>query len=109
MLDMLRSDNFSAHINEPFLLTPVVWGQSYDPALHGPLRTLVLIEVEDLAQVEPSAPRAAPFSLIFREASRTVLPQQIYSLHHETMAQLDLFLVPVGYDSEGVLYQAIFN
>jgi hypothetical protein len=109
MLDTLQSDNFSALLNEPFLLVPVVWGQAYDPAQHGPLRRLILSEVELLGQLKQSAPRAQAFSLLFYEESRTVLPQQIYSLQHSSLGQIDIFLVPVGNDSQRVYYQAIFN
>jgi hypothetical protein len=50
-----------------------------------------------------------PFSLLFRSASKVLLPQQIYRLKNTTLGILDIFLVPVARDKEGILYQAIFN
>ena len=51
----------------------------------------------------------APFSLLFRSASKVLLPQQIYRLKNATLGILDIFLVPVARDKEGIIYQAIFN
>ncbi len=50
-----------------------------------------------------------PFSLLFRSASKVLLPQQIYRLKNATLGILDIFLVPVARDKEGIIYQAIFN
>ncbi len=50
-----------------------------------------------------------PFSVLFRVAGDGELEQQIYRLEHESMGSLDLFLVPVGPDSEGMRYEAIFS
>jgi len=49
------------------------------------------------------------FSIIFRCPSETVWPQGIYHLAHERMGELDLFLVPINKDAEGVYYEAVFN
>jgi len=50
-----------------------------------------------------------PFSLIFLGAGERVLPQRLYSMKHEAMGELSIFLVPVGRDARGVSYQAVFN
>jgi hypothetical protein len=50
-----------------------------------------------------------PFSLIFLGPGEFVLPQQIYALRHDALGELEIFLVPVGRDAEGVRYQAVFN
>lgn len=49
------------------------------------------------------------FSLTFRGPVSPVLPQATYSLQNAQAEALQIFLVPVGADSNGVLYQAIFN
>jgi hypothetical protein len=49
------------------------------------------------------------FSLFFRGPAEPLLPQHTYRLDHETMGSLDLFLVPVGRDQDGVEYEAAFN
>ena len=50
-----------------------------------------------------------PFSLVFLGKDPRVLPQRLYRLEHEELGTLTIFLVPVGKDAEGVLYQAVFN
>jgi hypothetical protein len=50
-----------------------------------------------------------PFSLIFRSGTPVVLPQRIYPFKHEEMGKLDIFIVPIGRDPQGTVYQAVFN
>jgi hypothetical protein len=50
-----------------------------------------------------------PFSLIFRGPRTPILCQRIYRLEHETMGALEIFIVPVGPDESGVLYEAVFS
>ena len=51
----------------------------------------------------------APFSLIFRSATPVVLPQKLYRLKNVDMGALDVFLVPIGRDVQGIVYLAVFN
>ncbi|MEI9988236.1 MAG: hypothetical protein WDN69_37135 [Aliidongia sp.] len=50
-----------------------------------------------------------PFSLIFRSGTPVVLPQRLYPLKHQEMGRLDIFIVPIGRDPQGIVYQALFN
>lgn len=50
-----------------------------------------------------------PFSLIFRSGTPVVLPQRLYPLKHEALGKLDIFIVPIGRDLQGTVYQAVFN
>jgi hypothetical protein len=50
-----------------------------------------------------------PFSLTFCSDTQTVLPQQIYTLSHPSMGDVEIFLVPIGRDPAGVRYQAVYN
>jgi hypothetical protein len=50
-----------------------------------------------------------PFSLIFVGPGDMILPQRLYQLTHEEMGEVTIFLVPIGKEDRGVLYQAIFN
>jgi len=87
---------------------------SMEPLLHSffdvsdegkSLVTVQLIEVkEDL-----SCPRLEQLSLLFRGPKRPALPQKIYIFRHDAIDDLGIFIVPIGQDREGVLYQAIFN
>ena len=56
-----------------------------------------------------AAARRQPFSLIFRGPRAPVLPQRIYRLEHEAMGPLEIFIVPIGPDAEGMRYQAVFT
>ncbi len=49
------------------------------------------------------------FALLFRGPGAFVLPQQIYTLAHDRLGSLDLFLVPVGRDANGTYYEVVFN
>ncbi len=53
--------------------------------------------------------RKQPFSVHFRGPKGAVLPQAIYRLEHEAMGTMDLFLVTIGPDAQGMSYEAVFN
>ncbi len=50
-----------------------------------------------------------PFQLRFRGPGPRYLDQQIHVLENEVLGPLPIFLVPIGRDGDGFLYQAIFN
>lgn len=54
-------------------------------------------------------PRKQPFSVYLRGPRNVVLPQQIYRVEHERMGTMEIFLVPVGPDGQGMRYEAVFN
>lgn len=66
--------------------------------------TVTLIEVKELGS---SGPREQ-FSAIFRGGRGDHLPQKTYPVEHEELGKMDLFLVPIGPDDQGMLYQAVF-
>ncbi len=101
MLARLTSADFSPLLQQAFRLrcTP-------DPLT----LELCLIQVTELGEAaSPPESRRRPFSLLFRGALTPVLPQHIYSLEHEALGMLDIFLVPIGPDSAGMRYEAIFT
>ena len=65
----------------------------------------------DLVEVRngQAPPRYEVFSVIFRGEADRIHPQRTYTVEHEAMGSFDLFLVPVGRDPHGVLYEAVFN
>jgi hypothetical protein len=70
---------------------------------------LVLAEATSLAVSGANkGPRREPFSLLFK-GPEPVLPQRTWALENETLGRLDIFLVPIGADADGVRYEAIFN
>jgi len=74
---------------------------------------LDLVEVESIKLVDENRDaslRAEPFRLTFRGGPvDSYLPQQIHTLSHADLGELSIFLVPLGPDSEGMRYEAIFN
>ncbi|MDL2718602.1 MAG: hypothetical protein PT977_12685 [Acidobacteriota bacterium] len=71
---------------------------------------LVLAEAVDLSVRGGSpGPRRAPFSLLFRGPKQPVLPQRIWALANEAIGGIDIFLVAIGPDADGVRYEAVFN
>ena len=48
------------------------------------------------------------FSLVFRGPASPLLPQATYRLSHAELGELDVFLVPVGTEPDGLRYQAAF-
>lgn len=72
----------------------------------GPLE-VVLYEVARHEQ--HPGPRPQPFSAYFRGPYPPVLPQMIYKVEHDRLGALELFLVPIGPDGQGMRYEAVFN
>jgi hypothetical protein len=81
--------------------------------------TTFTIVVEDLREATvlssatplgaaPAPGVRAPFSLVFKAATRRTLPQRIYRLEHPVLGVMELFLVPILPDPDGQRYEAIF-
>ena len=67
--------------------------------------SLVLEEVSELKQLRTSE----HFSLSFRGPNEACLAQGVYRFSHHTAGEMELFIVPIGGDATGFLYEAIFN
>lgn len=50
-----------------------------------------------------------PFALVFRGPRSLCAGQGTYTLRHEALGALELFLVPIGPDGEGMRLEAVFN
>jgi len=109
MLDKLTIDDFKDRIGETFRATPTLGGDAFelelrraDPSPHGPQEA----QKGDDGDYEP---RREPFSIEFHSRLADHAPQQIYALEHDKLGELELFLVPLGPDSDGHRYEAVFN
>lgn len=71
----------------------------------GPGFDLCLVGFEDLV----SNAIQENFSLLFRAPVDAPPFQNIYRLEHEALEKMDLFLVPVRKDENGLYYEAVFN
>ena len=89
----LVTGTFEPLIGDTFTATPSYSGEPLE---------LVLSSCDESPHARPDHPA---FSLIFEAADPTPREQQIFSLEHAELGQLDLFLVPLG----PTTYQAVIN
>jgi hypothetical protein len=92
---MLTRDHFAELLNGKFDFL----------AEDGRKAELVLEEVSELKQSRYSE----HFSLLFRGPLETPLGQGIHQLSREGAENMEMFIVPVGRDDKGYLYESIFN
>jgi hypothetical protein len=70
----------------------------------------LVLDAVELLPVQPGAPRAEPFSLVFVGPGQPQLEQRTHALVHSSLGLLEIFLVPIGHDDAGRLrYEAVFN
>jgi hypothetical protein len=69
------------------------------------LATLRLVKVDPARK---GGRAGGAFSLLFTAPSGPWLPQAIYPVQHPTLGTMEIFLVPVGPESGGNGYQAVF-
>lgn len=95
-MEMLTLQHFSDRVSDTF-----------SAALNDGEVPFELVEARAL----PAGPGAirTPFSLLFRNGSSFLFPQQIYRMHHAALGEIGIFLVPVARERDGFLYQALFN
>ena len=98
-MELLTLDHFARHVDETFVAS-----------LNEGEVPFVLVEARALNanEVLPGAARK-PFSLLFRNTSSFLFPQQMYLMRHESVGEVGIFLVPIAREREGFLYQAVFN
>jgi hypothetical protein len=103
MLERLTLDSFTPLIGQPFrVLLPN--GATLDAEL-----TSAREGPGSGWQPEGSQQARKPFSIVFLGRSQVVLPQSIYRLQHETLGDLEIFIVPIGRTPEGINYEAVFS
>ena len=67
-----------------------------------------LIEVTKLNNYSPL--ESSPFSIVFRTEQKNEYYQQgIFTIIHPQKGNLELFLSPLGFDSVGMKYEAVFS
>jgi hypothetical protein len=102
-LETLTVDAFQSRVGETFRIRP-----RPDHELEAEL-----IEARALGggpeRAGAALRRRVPFALSFRTSLTALLPQRIYEVVHEEMGTYEIFLVPVGPDGKGMVYEAIFT
>jgi len=89
----LVTGTFEGRVGETFTATPSLGGEPLD---------LVLKSVVESPHARPDHPA---FSLFFDTAAPEPREQQIFTLRHAELGELELFLVPVG----PAQYEAVVN
>jgi hypothetical protein len=102
VLDRLTVDDFRPAVGQTFLLDAGGAGK-------------VDLQLVEARTIEPDAPptdeagQRSPFALDFRGPVEPLLPQSIYRLEHESVGEMEIFIVPVGRTEAGTDYEAIFT
>ena len=92
---------FQEHLNEIF---EIELANSEKLVLH-------LLEIKALGTQHLDKSENEAFALYFldKEHPSSFLPQATYTLNHVQLGQLELFIVPMGPQKEGMLYEVIFT
>ena len=97
----LTEKEFSEHLNTKFRV-------NVDSA---PPIELELVEVRGYENKDQPGEQGGMerFSIFFIGPGDVFLQQAIYPLVHETIGELEIFLVPLSRDESGFRYEAVFN
>lgn len=99
MLDTLTLASF-----EPLV------GQTFEAVLDADVVVpLTMFQATALKSYEYPGQSRAPFQLRFKGPATHFLQQQIYPLRNPALGAVTIFLVPIGQEADGYVYQAVFN
>ncbi len=98
MLETLRFESFQPLLDESF---GIVF--EADPV------AARLTNVRALTPPSTDHEGRLPWSLVFRVPPDASYEQGIYRVHHRSFGEVELFLVPIGPDREGMQYEAVFT
>jgi hypothetical protein len=96
MLEQLTKDSLAAQLNTKFRI-------NIEPEK---IDELELVEVQAHDDVPGQTER---FSALFRGDLNRFLPQSTYRMEHEGFGSVEIFIVPIRKDGEGIYYEAVFN
>ncbi|MBS1702732.1 MAG: hypothetical protein JST12_13800 [Armatimonadetes bacterium] len=88
---------------------PLVGSEFYVPYFdrEGNHSSLTLTEATKTGNPHPG--RTEPFSLLFEGPKALALDQGTYLLHHDSLGDLTIFIVPIAESGDIRQYQSIFN
>lgn len=92
---MLQFEDFAAQCGSDFLLV------GEEPA--------VAMTLTEAAPGRRAGPSGRPFTLVFATTDTRLFDQQTFHLHHETLGDVEIFLVPIGEIDGRLSYEAVFN
>lgn len=99
MSDMLQREDFARTEN-----------QEFDVFVGEATMTMTLVSIEPFRT--PQGQGREAFSLCFKSSSPVLLPQSTYQMRNRSIAgaeKVGVFIVPIGREKDGYLYQAVFN
>jgi len=68
------------------------------------------LEIVEVRELSASARPVTPFALTLRDTgAKHAMPQGVYAFQHPLHGSIELFIVPIGPDREGMCYEVIFN
>lgn len=95
---LLTLNDFNAFLNKIFTI-------QISDEIHLDAELVELTKLNNYSSLERE-----PFSIVFRTEQKTEYYQQgIFTIVHPQKGNLDLFLSPLGFDSVGMKYEAIFS
>jgi Domain of unknown function (DUF6916) len=97
-MQMMSYEAFASHVHESFSLS--LGESSVD---------VTLVQAQKKPARVVAGLRAEPFTLYFKSQSQVVLPQRLYPMSNAGMGKLSIFIVPIGREKDGVIYEAVFN
>jgi hypothetical protein len=97
MRDGMTREDFAPHLNTTFRLPR---GEGAEP---------LELELIDITGGQTHGQDSYSFSLVFRGGPHFRLGQHIFTLEHDALGTLDIFLVPIAQDAEGFRYEAVFT
>jgi len=95
MTQELTRDDYAANLNTDFVV-------EFNPEMK---ITMQLIEATEVLERF----RQRTYSLLFQAPADTPIAQGMLNIEHEKLGQFNIFLVPVGKDDRGVLFESVFN
>ena len=97
-MQLLSYEAFAGHVRETFSVS--LGDSSID---------MTLVEAKRKPARVVAGLRAEPFTLYFKSPSPVLLPQKLYPLSNPGMGKVNIFIVPVAREKDGVIYEAVFN
>ncbi|HZD89575.1 MAG TPA: hypothetical protein VE224_05710 [Pseudolabrys sp.] len=91
-------EGFARHINE-----------SFQVGLGASSVEMTLVRATKGTPRDWEGLRKEPFSLFFKCATPVILPQRMYPFANDGFGRMDIFIVPIGRERDGIVYQAVFN
>jgi hypothetical protein len=99
MLENLTIGDFAAHLGDRFRIV-------VDEATS---LEATLVEAQDRGAAATTPEGRVPFAIVFLGPPSPILPQRIYRFEHDGIGAIEIFIVPIGRDDDGVRYEAIFT